>query len=143
MVCEIPNNNKLITNGFLFFGLKIGSLNWQRLRVVIDGPSRASCHRHTFDSDQTSYLGMVARTICEDSVRNHRSKLPWIKHQSTNWQGQVAIYIIMNVSPWTNLHNRITTVGMSSRYYCDPRVGGIVESAHRSRLVGLPLPPRS
>ncbi|WZZ69862.1 hypothetical protein YC2023_081232 [Brassica napus] len=33
---------------------------------VIDGPSRASCHQHTSDSDQTSYSGMVARTIFED-----------------------------------------------------------------------------
>ncbi|KAL0718135.1 hypothetical protein Bca4012_067457 [Brassica carinata] len=43
--------------------------------------------------------GMVARTNCEDSVLNHRSKLPWMKHQSTNCQGQIAIDIIMNVPP--------------------------------------------
>ncbi|WZZ58325.1 hypothetical protein YC2023_058432 [Brassica napus] len=64
------------------------------------------CHRRTvsgeLSSDQTSYFGMVARTICEDSVLNHRSKLPWMKHQSTNCQEQVVIYIIMNVPPWTN-----------------------------------------
>ncbi|KAL0684761.1 hypothetical protein Bca4012_051609 [Brassica carinata] len=47
----------------------------------------------------TSYSGMVAQTICEDSVLNHRSKLPWMKHQSTNCQRQVAIDIIMNVPP--------------------------------------------
>ncbi|KAF2563516.1 hypothetical protein F2Q70_00015678 [Brassica cretica] len=27
---------------------------------------------------------MVARTTCEDSVLNHRSKLSWMKRQSTN-----------------------------------------------------------
>ncbi|WZZ41210.1 hypothetical protein YC2023_037469 [Brassica napus] len=43
-------------------------------------------HRHTSDSDQISYFGMVAQTICEDSVLNHRSKLPWMKRQSTNCQ---------------------------------------------------------
>ncbi|KAL0899870.1 hypothetical protein Bca101_083831 [Brassica carinata] len=43
--------------------------------------------------------GMVARTICEDSVLNHRSKLPWMKRQSTNCQGQIAIDITMNVPP--------------------------------------------
>ncbi|KAF2609005.1 hypothetical protein F2Q68_00043184 [Brassica cretica] len=37
---------------------------------------------------------MVARTICEDSVLNHRSKLSWMKCQSTNCQRQVAIDII-------------------------------------------------
>ncbi|CAN6886888.1 unnamed protein product [Brassica oleracea] len=58
---------------------------------------------------------MVARTICEDSVLNHRSKLPWMKHQSTNCQEQVVIYIIINVPPWTNRDNQITTVDMSSR----------------------------
>ncbi|KAG2247799.1 hypothetical protein Bca52824_087427 [Brassica carinata] len=52
---------------------------------------------------------MVARTICEDSVRNHRSKLPWMKRQSTNCQGQVAIDIITNVPPWTNRQNQIAT----------------------------------
>ncbi|WZZ26635.1 hypothetical protein YC2023_010036 [Brassica napus] len=68
--------------------------------VSIDNtPSRVSCHRHTSDSDQTSYSGMVVRTICEDSVLNHRSKLPWMKCQSTNYQRQVAIDIIMNVPP--------------------------------------------
>ncbi|WZY81079.1 hypothetical protein YC2023_027463 [Brassica napus] len=82
----------------------------------MDGPSWASCHRHTSDSDQTSYSGMVARTICEDSVLNHRSKLPWMKRQSTNCQEQVAIDIIMNVPPWTNRHNQITTVDMSLRW---------------------------
>uniref|UniRef100_A0A0D3D9I4 TIR domain-containing protein n=1 Tax=Brassica oleracea var. oleracea TaxID=109376 RepID=A0A0D3D9I4_BRAOL len=62
---------------------------------VMDGPSRASCHRYTSDSDQT----LVARTICEDSVLNHRSKLSWMKRQSTSCQGQIAIDIIMNVPP--------------------------------------------
>nr|VDD37963.1 unnamed protein product [Brassica oleracea] len=66
---------------------------------VMDGPSRASCHRHTSDSDPTFYSGMVARTICEDSVLNHRSKLSWMKRQSTSCQGQIAIDIIMNVPP--------------------------------------------
>ena len=84
---------------------------------VTDGPSRTSCHRHTSDFDQTSYSGMAARTICEDSVRNYRSKLPWIKRQLTNRQEQVAIDIIMNVPPWTNRHNQITTMDMSSRYH--------------------------
>lgn len=71
---------------------------------------------------------MVARTICEDSVLNHGSKLPWMKRQSTNCQEQVAIDIVMNVPPWTNRHNQITTADMSSRYCCDPCIDGIVES---------------
>ncbi|KAF3523299.1 hypothetical protein F2Q69_00051124 [Brassica cretica] len=86
----------------------------RQLERAKDGPSRANCHQHTFDSDQTSYSGMVARTICEDSVRNHRSKLPWMKRRSTNRQEQVAIDIIMNVPPWTNRHNQII-MDMSSR----------------------------
>ncbi|KAF3532928.1 hypothetical protein DY000_02040891 [Brassica cretica] len=68
---------------------------------------------------------MVAQMICEDIVLNHRSKLPWMKRQSTNCQEQVAIYIIMNVPPWTNRHNQITTVDMSSWYCCDPCVDGM------------------
>ncbi|WZZ84461.1 hypothetical protein YC2023_113040 [Brassica napus] len=75
-----------------------------------NGLSRASCHRHTSNSDQASYSGMVARTICEDSVLNHRSKLPWMKHRSTNCQEQVAIDIIMNVPPWTARHNQVTKI---------------------------------
>ncbi|KAL0714464.1 hypothetical protein Bca4012_021443 [Brassica carinata] len=43
--------------------------------------------------------GMVARTSYEDSVLNHRSKLPWMERQSTNFQGQITIDIIMNVPP--------------------------------------------
>ncbi|KAF2585320.1 hypothetical protein F2Q70_00036073 [Brassica cretica] len=84
-------------------------MNGCHKRSVIDGLSRAGCHRHTSDSDQTSYSGMVARTIYEDSVRNHRRKLPWMKRQSTNCQGQVAIDIIKNVPPWTNRQNQIAT----------------------------------
>ncbi|WZZ55065.1 hypothetical protein YC2023_055172 [Brassica napus] len=81
-------------------------------------PSRASCHRHTSDSDQTSYFGMVARTICKDSVLNHRSKLSWMKCQSTNCQRQVAIDI-------TYRHERTITikssrVDVSSRYHVMP-----------------------
>ncbi|KAF3496275.1 hypothetical protein DY000_02053930 [Brassica cretica] len=38
-----------------------------------------------------------------------------MKRQSTNCQEQVAIDIIMNVPPWTNRHNQIITVDMSSR----------------------------
>ncbi|WZZ14917.1 hypothetical protein YC2023_108006 [Brassica napus] len=79
---------------------EVGSLFIERSGLGFpNGPSRASYHRHTSDSDQTSYSGMVARTICEDSVLNHRSKLPWMKCQSTNCQRQVAVDIIMNVSP--------------------------------------------
>ncbi|KAF3534797.1 hypothetical protein DY000_02039183 [Brassica cretica] len=44
---------------------------------------------------------MVARTIYEDSVLNHQSKLPWMKRQSTNCQEQVAIDIIMNMEWWS------------------------------------------
>ncbi|KAG2288543.1 hypothetical protein Bca52824_048147 [Brassica carinata] len=80
---------------------------------------------------------MVARTICGDSVLNHRSKLPWMKRQSNNCQEQLPIYITMNVPPWTNRHNQITTVDMSLRYCCDPCVDGIVESAHRVVLLSL------
>ncbi|KAF2592390.1 hypothetical protein F2Q70_00042351 [Brassica cretica] len=83
---------------------------------------------------------MVAQTICEDSVLNHRIKLPWMKHQSTNCQEQVAIYIIMNVPPWTNRHNQITTVDMSLWYCCDPCVDGVVESARRVVLLISMLP---
>ncbi|KAF3573269.1 hypothetical protein F2Q69_00061313 [Brassica cretica] len=54
---------------------------------------------------------MVARTICVDSVLNHLNELPWMKRQSTNCKGQVAIDIIMNVTPWTNCHNQIATGG--------------------------------
>ncbi|KAF2612894.1 hypothetical protein F2Q70_00009039 [Brassica cretica] len=83
---------------------------------------------------------MVARTICEDSVLNHRSKLPWMKRQSTNCQEQAAIDIIMNVPPWTNRHNQITTVDMSSRYCCDPCVDGIRKLAGRVVLLIRMLP---
>ncbi|KAF3575093.1 hypothetical protein F2Q69_00058321 [Brassica cretica] len=90
---------------------------------------------------------MVERTICEDSVLNHRNKLPWMKRQLTNRQEQVAIDIIMNVPPWTNRRNEITTVDMSLRYGCDPCVDGMGESAcctdrcgrHRSFSHGLAL----
>ncbi|KAG2330195.1 hypothetical protein Bca52824_001375 [Brassica carinata] len=42
---------------------------------------------------------MVARTICVDSVLNHPDESPWMKRQSTKYQGQVYIDIIMNVPP--------------------------------------------
>lgn len=115
---HVPMSQMIVMNGTSWLGFH----KWS----VMDGPSWASCHRHTSDSDQTSYSGMVARTICEDSVLNHRSKLPWMKRQSTNCQEQVAIDIIMNVPPWTNRHNQITTVDMSLRYCCDPCVDGVV-----------------
>ncbi|KAF3494177.1 hypothetical protein DY000_02051768 [Brassica cretica] len=83
---------------------------------------------------------MVAQTICEDNVLNHRSKLPWMKRKSTNCLEQVAIDIIMNVPPWTNRLNRITTVDMSSRYCCDPCVDGMVESTGGVVLLICVLP---
>ena len=100
---HIPMSQTIVMNGPLWLGCH----KWS----VIDGPSRVSCHQHTSDSDQTSYSGMVVRTICEDSVLNHRSKLSWMKRQSTNCQRQVAIDIFTNVPPWMNHHNHIATGG--------------------------------
>ncbi|KAF2584959.1 hypothetical protein F2Q70_00035519 [Brassica cretica] len=59
---------------------------------------------------------MVTRTICEDSVLNHGSKLPWMKRRSTNCQEQVAIGIIMNVPPWTDRYNQRTVTIKSPRW---------------------------
>ncbi|CAN6857782.1 unnamed protein product [Brassica oleracea] len=72
---------------------------------------------------------MVARTICEDSVLNHRSKLPWMKRQSTNCQEQVTVDIYHERTTMDEPFNQITTVDMFLRYCCHPCVNGVVELA--------------
>ena len=129
---HVPMSQMIVMSGTSWLGCH----KWS----VVDGLSRASCHRHTSDSDQASYSGMVARTICEDSVLNHRSKLPWMKRRSTNYQEQVAIDIIMNVPPWTARHNQVTKVDMSLQHWCNPCVDGVMKSTGRVVLLIRMLP---